>query len=721
MQQGKLLGGFGLVAATQKLISTVIGAIKIYIAFSKEQSTLAGVLGVTRDETVALTDDAKRLGRATEFTAVEVTQLQTAYARLGFSQREILDMTEATLAGSSAMQSELGETATLTGAIIRSFNKDSKESAQVIDVMASATQKSALDFQKLQVAIPIVGSAANAVGESFETMTARLAAASDAGIDASTSATSLRNIYIELKKAGLSMDDALTQINSSTDKLSTANELFGKRAAVTALVLADNKVKVKELANEFDHAAGAAGRLQATQLDNLDGDIKKLSSAWEGFMLLVEKGDGMFRNIVQNTTKLVNAISGASSDWAAIGADQANKTLKAIERSSSTSKEYAASLKIAIDAQKELNEETYQKGVIDRLQHKSYIKGKEIQLKLEEQGAIALKDMREKETIERFDVENKSIEDLKRLRESLSTFTIGKEKEKADLLLPLINEQLQKRLDAIALEEDARAQAKLKSDKEAEDLADKLEEDDAKEIERDLTKEEREIEKDQREIDRLEEKNRKKADSEFKYSEKQRTREEKANEKALKTEQKLDEQKKKSKSKLANALAGITRALFEKNKAAQIAAIGIEKASAIAQIWSNTAIANAKAVAAAPITGGLPFTAINTTIAAVNTGIALAEAANGVSSINSQKFATGGVVQGPVTGDTVPIMANGEEMILTKQQQANLFQKANQTGGQDFDYERLASLINDKQVVVLESDITEAQQNVSVRESEFQG
>lgn len=49
--------------------------------------------------------------------------------------------------------------------------------------------------------------------------------------------------------------------------------------------------------------------------------------------------------------------------------------------------------------------------------------------------------------------------------------------------------------------------------------------------------------------------------------------------------------------------------------------------------------------------------------------------ASQVALISSQTFAKGGIVQGPETGDKVPVQANGGEMILTKAQQSWLFNK----------------------------------------------
>ena len=97
-----------------------------------------------------------------------MTQLQIAYARLGFTQNEIINLTEGTIAGSIALNAELDETANLTGAIVRTFDDlKTTDAARIQDVLAAATQKSALNFEKLQTSLPIVAGAANAVGIPF--------------------------------------------------------------------------------------------------------------------------------------------------------------------------------------------------------------------------------------------------------------------------------------------------------------------------------------------------------------------------------------------------------------------------------------------------------------------------------------------------------------------------------------------------------------------------
>jgi len=104
-----------------------------------------------------------------------------------------------------------------------------------------------------------------------------------------------------------------------------------------------------------------------------------------------------------------------------------------------------------------------------------------------------------------------------------------------------------------------------------------------------------------------------------------------------------------------------------KNKAIQIAGLVIEKAASIGQIVASTALANAKAVAAFPVTFGQPWVTINTISAGLSIATTIAAAAKAIGEINSQstekagggsapsakstptgsKFAQGGLLSGP--------------------------------------------------------------------------
>lgn len=63
---------------------------------------------------------------------------------------------------------------------------------------------------------------------------------------------------------------------------------------------------------------------------------------------------------------------------------------------------------------------------------------------------------------------------------------------------------------------------------------------------------------------------------------------------------------------LLGSFGSVLQQIAGENKKVAIAGVIAEQAASVAQIISNTGIANAKAVAALPLTGGMPFVAINT-------------------------------------------------------------------------------------------------------------
>tara|TARA_R110002012_G_scaffold62694_1_gene164822 strand:+ start:3350 stop:5236 length:1887 start_codon:yes stop_codon:yes gene_type:complete len=294
---GKQMLGF---AATGALITGVGSAIRTIKDFEQANADLSAVMSsATKPQLKALADDAARLGGVTAKTATEVVGLQEAYARLGFETPSILNMTEATIAGSIAMNAELDETAELTGAMIRTFDKlKSTDARQVIDQMTLATQKSALNFEKLQTSLPIVAGASEAAGISFERTVALLGKLSDSGIDASSSATALRNIFLESAKEGLNYEQILSKIEKNQDKLTAANDQFGKRAAVSASILSKNIRSTQELTDVLEKTQKGQENYNAAQvaadkrLNTLSGSLTLLSSKWDGLLIAQNNNTG---------------------------------------------------------------------------------------------------------------------------------------------------------------------------------------------------------------------------------------------------------------------------------------------------------------------------------------------------------------------------------------------------------------------------------------------
>ena len=319
-----LLGGFGLLLGGAAIVAGIGGVIGVFMDFEQANASLSSVMATaTRPQLIELQIDAKRLGATTAKTASEVVGLQEAFARLGFEAPRIINMTEAVISGSIAMKGELSDTANLVGALVKTFdNFSSIDTPEIIDQLTVATQRSALNFEKLQTGLPIVAGAANAAGISFTRLLALLGKLSDAGIDTSSSATALRNIFIESAKQGLSYSQILDKIEKSQDKLTAANDEFGKRAAVPATILSKNIRATEKLDKILRSAAkgqalsGASSIAAAKQLDTLGGSLIILNSAWEGFILSMEDGTGQFSQTLKLTAQIATEVLSLASGTA---------------------------------------------------------------------------------------------------------------------------------------------------------------------------------------------------------------------------------------------------------------------------------------------------------------------------------------------------------------------------------------------------------------------
>lgn len=257
-------------------------AVKTFAEFEQEMAKVKAVSGATGEEFKKLENLAKSLGETTRFTAAEVATLQLNYSKLGFVPAQIEKITKPTLDLALATGEDLAQSAEVAGGTLRAFALTADQMPRLVDVMAKSFSSSALNLEKFRDSMKSVAPVANAVGANLEDTTAILSTLVDSNIDASTAGTSLRNIFLELAAKGLTWNQAMSKIKNSTNKASTANKLFGKRAVAAALVIADNTEKIEELSGEYKNAGGSAEKMANIMDDTLQGSLLKVKSALEG-------------------------------------------------------------------------------------------------------------------------------------------------------------------------------------------------------------------------------------------------------------------------------------------------------------------------------------------------------------------------------------------------------------------------------------------------------
>ena len=300
------IGGF--VAALTSLVLVGRQAFNFFKEYEVVMSKVKAVTQSSNEEFQLLRDSTIEYGESSKFTAKEVASLQLELAKLGKTTPEIIDMTGAILDLAIATDSELGETASIVAKTLNQFGLSAKDTIRVTDVMAQSFVSSALDINKFEEAMKKAGPIARLSGKSFEETTAIIASLTDAGVDASTIGTSLRDVFSDLAKSGETWDSALDRIKNSTNRVKTANEIFGKTSLTVTALLSENIDRVDDLTNSLNNAEGAASAMAEIVGNNLQGDLDRLSSSWEG---LIARGgwlNKVFRYLVIATKQFIDDI-----------------------------------------------------------------------------------------------------------------------------------------------------------------------------------------------------------------------------------------------------------------------------------------------------------------------------------------------------------------------------------------------------------------------------
>ena len=313
---GNLISDLTKTAAT-KLAGLAKSSVSVGMNFDASMSQVAATMGTTVDQIDNLTKVAKEMGSTTKFTATQAADALNYLALAGYDADKAAEVLPSVLNLAAAGGMDLAYASDLVTDAMASLNIEANK--QNVDdfgnKLAMAASKANANVSQLGEAILTVGgTAANLKGGTTELTTA-LGLLANVGIKSAEGGTHLRNIILSLQsptddaaklmqKLGLQVYDAqgnmrglneiLGDLNGALDgmtqgqKDSIINQLFNKTdlAAVNGLLAAQGE-QWDTLAAQIDSADGAMGQMAETQIDNLQGAMTIMSSAFEGMQLAV--------------------------------------------------------------------------------------------------------------------------------------------------------------------------------------------------------------------------------------------------------------------------------------------------------------------------------------------------------------------------------------------------------------------------------------------------
>lgn len=317
---GKYLGIGVAVAALAKGVKNAVSNIA---DFEQANVNLSTILGINVKQMGILMDDALELGRRTQYTASQVTGLQTELAKLGFTQNQIHQMTAPTLNFATAVGTDLSSAASMAGATLRIFGLDAKDTEDALGVLAVSTNRSALDFSYLQTAMSTVGPVAKSFGFSLRDTTTLLGTLANAGFDASSAATATRNILLNLADSSGKLATALGKpvktfpelmeglqtLQERGINLNEALAITDKRSVSAFSRFLEGTKDAEALRDALEDVNGELDRIAKERMNTVQGAVKSLQSAWEGFTLAFSNSKGPIKSFLQWMADTINWIT----------------------------------------------------------------------------------------------------------------------------------------------------------------------------------------------------------------------------------------------------------------------------------------------------------------------------------------------------------------------------------------------------------------------------
>lgn len=341
----------GFAAAGVASVGFAATAAKTGANFDKAMSQVAATMGKTNEElskevgsvdtqfghfSGTIRDFAKYMGKNTKFSATQAADALNYMALAGYDTQKSMNMLPNVLNLAAAGNMGLAEASDMVTDAQSALGLSTKETTELVDKMAMAASKSNTSVSQLGEAILTVGGTAKNLKGGTTELAQALGILADNGIKGSEGGTALRNVLLGIQskkfektfgELGVNAFDAQGKARSLKDVFADMNKVMDGMTveekskliasafnrfdlkSVNAL-LGTNAERWDELAGSIDNAQGSAAKMAETQLDNLEGDVTILKSAFEGLQITVsEKLNPVFRQVVQAATHGISAIN----------------------------------------------------------------------------------------------------------------------------------------------------------------------------------------------------------------------------------------------------------------------------------------------------------------------------------------------------------------------------------------------------------------------------
>ena len=343
-------------SVTLPLIGIGTAAAKTAMDFEYQMSRVEAISGATGQQLEDLEQQAKDLGRTTQYSATQAAEAMEQLGSAGLDANEILKAMPGVLDLAATDNIELANAAEIAATALNGFGLEADQVGHVADVLAESAARTNATVESMGYSFSYVAPIATATGLSMEQTAAAIGILSDAGIKGTKAGTTLRgalsrivnpteraaevmeNLGIEFYNTDGTMKSLneivgvlQTQLGGLTEeeRNSALTTIFGQQALTGMLALMEaGPDKINELTESYKNCDGAAKEMADTINDNTKGSWIEFKSALEGAAIAIgevllphlRKGIEWLTNMVSAFANLDPKIQENIVKWGAIAA-----------------------------------------------------------------------------------------------------------------------------------------------------------------------------------------------------------------------------------------------------------------------------------------------------------------------------------------------------------------------------------------------------------------
>lgn len=313
-----LAGRLAGLAGVGLSLGTIITTTRDY---GQALSDLSAITGATGAQLKALDEAAQEMGRSTEYSASQAVEalklMASAKPELLQTADGLTEATKSALTLAQAAGSTLPDATRTLALSLNQFGAGAQEADRYINVLAAGAKFGASEIADTAAAIKNGGVAAAQAGVGFETLNAAIQVLAEREIKGGEAGTALRNVILALEKGTdktlkpsvVGLSGALENLSKKNLSTAQAVKLFGVENINSASVLVDNRSKLDALTQSLT-GTQTAHEQAAIRVNNLNGDIMGLTSAFEGMIIKMgQSSTGPLRSGIQSVTDGINLLT----------------------------------------------------------------------------------------------------------------------------------------------------------------------------------------------------------------------------------------------------------------------------------------------------------------------------------------------------------------------------------------------------------------------------